>query len=91
MIEQNEKVEEIIESLQTKNMILQNKVNVLYKLCDKLEGYINSHNLLDKQIEYKNQNGKQISKIKDFDNIIYLEIPSAVYIITNEDLESKGE
>lgn len=82
MIESNAK--EIIESLERKNQILQNKVNILYKLCDKLESYINSHNLLDKQIEYKNQNGKQISKITDLDNIVYLEIPSTVYVITNE-------
>ena len=90
MIEPNVKLEEIIESLERKNQILQNKVNVLYKLCDKLENYINNHNLLDKKIEYKNQNGKQISKIEDFDNIVYLDIPSAVYVITNEDLENKG-
>lgn len=44
---------ELIENLERKNQILQNKVNILYKLCDKLESYINSHNLLDKQIEYK--------------------------------------
>ena len=75
---------ELIEILERKNQILQNKVNILYKLCDKLEGYINSHNLLDKQIEYKNQNGKQVSKISDYNNIVYLEIPSAVYVIAEK-------
>ena len=75
---------ELIENLERKNQILQNKVNILYKLCDKLEGYINSLNLLDKQIEYKNQNGKQVSKIKDYNDIVYLEIPSAVYVIAEK-------
>ena len=74
----------LIEHLERKNQILQNKVNILYKLCDKLEGYINSHNLLDKQIEYKNQNGKQVSKISDYNDIVYLEIPSAVYVIAEK-------
>ena len=75
---------ELIEQLERKNLILQNKVNILYELCDKLEGYINSHNLLDKQIEYKNQNGKQVSKISDYNDIVYLEIPSAVYVIAEK-------
>lgn len=74
----------LIENLERKNQILQNKVNILYKLCDKLEGYINSHNLLDKQIKYKNQNGEQVSKISDYNDIVYLEIPSAVYVITEK-------
>ena len=78
------KDKELVEILERKNQILQNRVNILYKLCDKLEAYINSHNLLDKHIEYKNQNGKQVSKISEYDDIVYLEIPSAVYVIAEK-------
>lgn len=77
--------EKIIEQLELDKMELKNKVNVLYKLCKKLEEYINKHNLIEANIEISNQNGKQISSLSEFDKITYLKIPKAIYVIINDE------
>lgn len=76
--------ETIIENLLLEKTELENKVNVLYKLCKKLEEYINEHNLFDEKIEIANSNGKQINSLKEFENIMYLKIPKAVYVVNNK-------
>lgn len=78
------KYETMIEQLQLQNMELQNKVNVLYKLCEKLEEYINKHNLFELKVELSNMNGKQINNLSEFENMMYLKIPKAVYLVDNK-------
>lgn len=77
--------EMIIEKLQRKNIELTNKAVILHKLCENLENYIEEHNLTHKHIQKNNSSGNLINKLEDFDKITYLKIPSAVYVITQED------
>lgn len=82
-------LESIIENLKLENTELTNKVNILYKLCKYFQSYIETHNLINQKVEFSNENGKQIKSLDEFDKIVYLKIPKAVYVVTVDKEDNK--